>query len=249
MTPTTVRVLDIPIVDTDLEAAAELLLQREAEQLKSTCAFVNVHTITEARSSPELREALQSMDLAFADGMPVQWLKSQLGGRALGRVAGPELMKIALERRDFRERRHYLFGSTKEALTLIRDRHPHANVVGTCSPRYGVWDEAESLSYVQMINEANPSFVWVGLGAPKQELWIERWAPELNAICVLGVGAAFDRAAGLQASPPTWMSAAGLEWAFRLVQEPRRLGPRYLRTNPRFMLHTVKELISSRLRG
>lgn len=145
---------------------------------------------------------------------------------------------------------HYLFGSTPAVLDALqvslREQHPHARIVGAVSPPFGKVSDDRALQDVEDIRRAGPDLVWCGLGAPKQELWMNRYASLLAPAIAVGVGAAFDFHAGAKRRAPVWMQRSGLEWAHRLGSEPRRLAGRYLRTNSEFLVRAALEIASSR---
>jgi N-acetylglucosaminyldiphosphoundecaprenol N-acetyl-beta-D-mannosaminyltransferase len=134
--------------------------------------------------------------------------------------------------------RHFLFGSSPAVLEALRDRltrrHPGLCIAGLLAPPMGSWDEAAAGRHRDVIDGARPDVVWVSLGAPRQELWMAANRPQLSAPLLVGVGAAFDFLSGNKPQAPRLVRDSGLEWAFRLATEPRRLARRYLLTVPRF---------------
>jgi N-acetylglucosaminyldiphosphoundecaprenol N-acetyl-beta-D-mannosaminyltransferase len=121
----------------------------------------------------------------------------------------------------------------------VQKRFPSAYICGAISPPFGHVDEHEWRKIAAEVNAARPDIVWVGLGAPRQELWMHAHRRELDAPALIGVGAVFDFASGCKKRAPAWMRRSGLEWFFRLMQEPLRLGPRYVFTNSRFLLSVL----------
>ncbi len=209
-------------------------------------ATCNVHSIVTARRDPELRAAIESADLSTADGMPVAWFLSLLRRRRQERIAGPDLMWHYCGEAAGRGERIFLFGSTPRTLGLLSARlqrdFPGLEVVGTIAPPWGEWSAALEDDLVERINASGAQLVFVGLGCPKQELWMYRQRHRIPAVLV-GVGAAFDFYAGTVRRAPLWMQKSGLEWAWRLAREPRRLVGRYLRTNVVFLFGAVRQLI------
>lgn len=202
---------------------------------------INVHSLMAARTNLPLAGALAGASLAAADGMPLVWLSRRRGYRA-GRVYGPDFMQALLSGEPCR---HFLYGSTPEVLDrlarTIAQAYPHAELCGMLAPPFGELDDTEIRDHCRTINGARPDVVWVGLGAPKQEIWMARSRMLLEAPLVAGVGAAFDFLAGTKPQAPKWLRQAGLEWAFRLATEPRRLAGRYLATIPQFLLLLAAE--------
>lgn len=206
-----------------------------------------------ARKIPELRSALNEADIATPDGMPVVWAIRWTADADQQRVYGPELMMRGLQASDSRGWSHYLYGSTPETLqsleATIAASVPQASVVGSEAPPFRELSTSEEAATLERIKESGADIVWVGLGMPKQELWIRRMAPRLPGVALLGVGAAFDFISGTKRRAPHWMQQAGLEWFFRLTQEPRRLWRRYLWNNPAYLVLLVRQVVTQRLRS
>ena len=171
-----------------------------------------------------------------------------LGQNLTSRVYGPELMDRACQRAARNGQRFYLYGGRNqgalvELARLLRLRHPDLKIVGGHVPPFRALTDEEEASVVADIERCRPDVVWVGIGVPKQEKWMARMRDRLSAPVLIGVGAAFDFHAGLVPQAPDWMQRIGLEWAFRLAQEPRRLWRRYLRYNPRFVAGFARQYV------
>jgi N-acetylglucosaminyldiphosphoundecaprenol N-acetyl-beta-D-mannosaminyltransferase len=170
--------------------------------------------------------------------MPVVWLAGREARVPVSRVYGPDMMLAVSEDGLATQYRHFFYGSTPETLdaliTRLSARYPGMVVAGSYAPPFGTLSSEEDARMVEIINESAPDIVWVGLGMPKQELWVAEHQDRLTAPVLMAVGAAFDFHAGTVRQAPTWMQRSGLEWLFRLVQEPRRLWRRYLLANTRF---------------
>lgn len=199
--------------------------------------FATAHTIVEAHDDPRLRDAL-ARGLVQPDGMPLVWL-GRRAGIPVDRVCGPDFLPALVERSVFEGRTHYFFGGgpgVAEALAArLEARFPGMRVAGTMSPPFRAVSTEEDDVIVDRINAANPDYVWVGLGAPKQDLWVADHRSRLRAAALLAVGAAFDFHAGTRRRAPSWMQRTGMEWVYRLITEPRRLAGRYTRVNIRFL--------------
>jgi N-acetylglucosaminyldiphosphoundecaprenol N-acetyl-beta-D-mannosaminyltransferase len=183
---------------------------------------------------------LQRATLVLPDGMPVVWAANMLGESLRERVYGPELMMRYNDRCAERGHRVWLYGGRDQGSLVqlalsLRRRHPGIQIVGGYSPPFRSLAADEEASIVRQINDARADVLWVGIGVPKQEKWMARMRDRLDAPVLVGVGAAFDFHAGLVPQAPAALQRLGLEWAFRLVQEHRRLWRRYLRYNPRFV--------------
>lgn len=216
-----------------------------------TLAFCNVHSVVEARDDGDLALALREMDLTTPDGMPLVWALRALGHRGQQRVYGPDLMELALRHGVERGWTHFFFGSTPETLARLvaraRERAPGVCIAGTMSPPFRDLTAEEVDEVVAAVRASGARQVWVGLGMPKQEKFIHVLRGRLPGCNLLAVGAAFAMLAGDLRQAPDWIQRAGLEWLYRLVQEPRRLWRRYARTNPRFVLLLARQLAYARL--
>ncbi len=199
--------------------------------------FATAHTLVESRADEHLHDAL-SDGLVQPDGMPLVWL-GRAGGRRVERVCGPDFMPALIENGIQAGRTHFFYGGAPgvpEALAgRLSARYPGLKVAGTLSPPFRVLSAAEEDLIVAQINGAAPDYVWVGLGTPKQDLWLAAHRPRLDASALIAVGAAFDLLAGRRHRAPKWMQRTGTEWIYRLAMEPRRLGSRYTRVNARFL--------------
>jgi N-acetylglucosaminyldiphosphoundecaprenol N-acetyl-beta-D-mannosaminyltransferase len=212
----------------------------------------NVHTVMASAEDPDLRAALLSSSVNVPDGQPLVWAMKALGHRLERRVYGPELMARACERAAASGQRFYLYGGRNQGALFqlalnLRQRYPGIKIVGGYSPPHRPLTTEERDVVIGEINSAGPDVVWVGIGVPKQEKWMAGMRPHLEAPVLVGVGAAFDFHAGLVAQAPGWIQDAGLEWAYRLAREPRRLWRRYLRYNPRFLTAFARQLTADRM--
>jgi N-acetylglucosaminyldiphosphoundecaprenol N-acetyl-beta-D-mannosaminyltransferase len=250
--PATVEIVDVPIAVTDYDQTLDWMGSMVAERRSCYVCACNTHTVMASREDPELRAALRSpYALNVPDGQPLVWALNALGNSLTDRVYGPELMARAFARGASNEQRFYLYGGRDQAALVrlgqtLRRRFPGVNIVGGYSPPFRALTAEERNAVAEDINEAEPDVVWVGIGVPKQEKWMAALRPHLEAPVLVGVGAAFDFLAGLVPQAPPMLQKAGLEWAFRLTQEPRRLWRRYLRYNPRFVAAFARQLVAHR---
>ena len=205
----------------------------------------NVHVLETAQRDPALMAALGHAQVVFPDGAPIAWVQRRRLGGAQARVGGPDLMDGVIRDGCAVGLRHALYGSTRAVLddleAALRARYPSARIVASIAPAFGPQADADVELELARLRKAGPDVVWVALGAPRQELWAARHAGELAPALVIGVGAAFEFHAGTKARAPLWMQRRGLEWLHRLVSEPRRLGPRYLTTNSRFLVRALAD--------
>lgn len=232
----TFEVLGVRLSAAPFDAVVERLLQAPATGERLATHFATVHSIVEARDNPALRGSFHR-GLVEPDGMPLVWL-GRRAGIPVERVCGPDLMPALIERGVPLGRSHYFYGGAPgvpEALAQrFATRHPGLRIAGTASPPFRALSAAEEREVIDRINDASPDYVWVGLGAPKQDLWVAEHRPALAAAALLAVGAAFDFHAGTRRRAPAWMQRSGTEWLYRLASEPRRLAGRYTRVNARF---------------
>lgn len=237
-------------VTTYADATETIIEAAEARQSFAVSALA-VHGLMEAVSDAEFRRQVNSIDLTTPDGQPVRWAMNALHATDLAdRVYGPDLTWHVLDAAAERGIGVFLFGSTQEICDRfaeeIRRRSPSSIIVGIQADRFRDATPEEDEADIATINDSGAGVVLVGRGCPRQERWVADHRGKVNA-AMLAVGAAFDYGAGSLTSPPTWMQRAGLQWLYRLGQEPSRLWRRYLITNSRFLLHLGKGLVTSRL--
>jgi len=218
---------------------------------RDTCHFIAVtgmHGITEAQHDPWFKKILNFADLVVPDGMPLVWLGRRHGHPLKRRVYGPELMETFCSATGSMYR-HFLFGGmpgVAASLGKVLNEKYKINVVGDYSPPFRSLSNEEDEEILAIIRAAKPDVLWVGLSTPKQERWMYEHRPKLHVPVVLGVGAAFNLVTGRSAQAPRWMRERGLEWSFRLLQEPRRLWRRYIIYGSEFVWNVALELLSLR---
>ena len=202
----------------------------------------NVHTTVMSFDNADYCAVQNGGILAIPDGGPLSCVGRKRGFSMMKRTTGPDYLMEILKISSQEGYRHYFYGSTDETLTKLKKHleknFPDVNVVGMYSPPFTKLSEEENAEIVRQINECHPDFVWVGLGAPKQELWMAEQKGKVSGLMV-GVGAAFDYMAGNILRAPRWMQESNLEWAYRLMQEPKRLFKRYLYSNVKFLWNVV----------
>jgi N-acetylglucosaminyldiphosphoundecaprenol N-acetyl-beta-D-mannosaminyltransferase len=233
-------ILGVPLAMTDYDEAMDVMDELVASRGRGYVCAAPVHALMKARDQYETRRALLGSTLTVPDGMPLVWAARLLGERLEDRVYGPELMRRFNDRCAANGRRVWLYGGRDQGslvqLTLsLRRTHPGIQIVGGYSPPFRPLTPEEEGELVAQINDARPDVLWVGIGVPKQEKWMARMRDRLEVPVMCGVGAAFDFHAGRISQAPRWMQVHGLEWVYRISQEPRRLLPRYLVYNPRFV--------------
>ena len=248
------RILGTEIAITDYEQAMDAMDDLIARREPGIVCAVAVHAVTVGYEDPEMREAMARASLVVPDGMPVVWAANVLGERLTDRVYGPELMLRYNDRCAERGHRVWLYGgrdqgSLAQLALNMRRHHPGITIVGGYSPPFGPMSAEEEDEVVQRINADRPDVLWVGTGVPRQEKWMARLRDRLEVPVMCGVGAAFDFHSGRVSQAPRWMQERGLEWIYRIAQEPRRLLPRYLYFNPRFVAAFARQFLAERRHG
>lgn len=246
-----VSVLGVSVATLDAGACADLVVRWAAERGPSSearyvCA-TSVHGIVEGWRHPEFRRILRGAALVCPDGMPLVWVGRLKGRRHMTRTCGPDLMLDVCRRSTGTGVRHFFYGGAlgvPERLALELGRIcPGLLVAGCHSPPFGDLADDERAGVAERINATAAGIVWVGLGTPRQERWAAAMAPRLHARVIVTVGAAFDYHTGRLRRAPSPLQRAGLEWAYRLAQQPRRLWRRYLSNNPLFVVLATAELL------
>jgi N-acetylglucosaminyldiphosphoundecaprenol N-acetyl-beta-D-mannosaminyltransferase len=251
--PPTVSVLGVPLALTDYERTMDWMDATIAQRGKGYICVAATHTVVATQDDPELKAAVMGASLVVPDGQPVVWAMNALGHDLSSRVYGPDLMAKSCERSALTGARMFLYGGRNQGALVqlalnLRRRFAGLQIVGGYSPPFRALSEEEIDAVVAEINHARPDVVWVGIGVPKQEKWMAALRDRIDAPVLVGVGAAFDFHAGLVPQAPSWMQSAGLEWLYRLGQEPRRLWKRYLTNNPRFVLGFARQYVQHRRR-
>lgn len=237
-------VLGTPIDAVDWGTALERIVRWGAARESRYVCICNVHSVITARQNTVFARVLAESDMNTPDGAPVAWVLRHSGYPAQQRINGPDLMwrHAALAARAGQP--IFLYGGRNTTLNKLREAllqaHPGLVIAGMYSPPFRPLTLEEDAAIVDRINASGAEVVWVGLGCPKQELWMAAHRGRINAVMV-GVGAAFDYHAGTIRRAPRWMRDGGLEWAFRLAAEPRRLARRYAVTNSLFMVAVARE--------
>jgi len=239
------NVLGVGISLINLPMALDQLQQWIARRDHQYVSVCTVHTVMECQRDPALRGIVNAARMVTPDGMPLVWLSRLAGHRYVSRVYGPDLMLAELAASVAAGHRHFFFGGrdgvADRLARMMREKFPGVPIVGTLTPAVGSAEELCTPETAALINQTRPDIVWVGVSSPKQEFWMSCMRSMLEAPVLIGVGAAFDFHSGGVRQAPRWMQRAGLEWLFRLVQEPRRLWRRYLVDNPWFLFELARQ--------
>jgi N-acetylglucosaminyldiphosphoundecaprenol N-acetyl-beta-D-mannosaminyltransferase len=247
MPPETSDVLGVPLGLIDYHGALDWIDEMVQARQRGYVCVCNVHAVMASAEDPALRSALLGSSLNVPDGQPLVWALNLLGHSLDDRVYGPELMARSCARAAGSGQRMYLYGGRNQGALVqlalnLRQRFPGVRIVGGYSPPHRPLNDEEREAVIKEINGSRADLVWVGIGVPKQEKWMAEMRDELEAPLLVGVGAAFDFHAGLVPQAPNLLQESGLEWAYRLAHEPRRLWRRYTRYNPRFVAAFARQL-------
>jgi N-acetylglucosaminyldiphosphoundecaprenol N-acetyl-beta-D-mannosaminyltransferase len=247
--PSGYTVLGTHISSVTFAGALRELLEAPAAGRLMRVHFCTTHGLVEGASNRRFQEVLNGGDVVAPDGMPLVWL-GRRAGRAVERVCGPDLMPALMDRGRASGARHYLYGGApgvaERLAGRMRAKYPGVEIVGVESPPFRPLTEDDDRAVVRRINAARPDYVWVGLGTPKQDVWLAEHRAHLDASVLLAVGAAFDYLGGTRRRAPRALQRSGLEWLWRLAAEPRRLGRRYTVLNLRFLWLLARDWVRSR---
>jgi N-acetylglucosaminyldiphosphoundecaprenol N-acetyl-beta-D-mannosaminyltransferase len=240
-------ILGVRVSATTYDEAVKALLNAAHQRLPAVASCHAVHAVVVASGNPALRQAVNTFQIITADGQPVRWALNLLHKTSLrDRVYGPEFMLRICQRAAEEDLPIYLYGSTAEVIDTLRAnllaRYPQLRLAGAEAPPFRRLSSEEEEELVTRINRSGARIVFVGLGCPKQDIFAYEHRQRIQAVQVC-VGAAFDFHAGLKRMAPQWMQRYGLEWFFRVCQEPRRLWQRYLLGNSIFIAKLTAQWI------
>jgi N-acetylglucosaminyldiphosphoundecaprenol N-acetyl-beta-D-mannosaminyltransferase len=239
--PARYNVLGVGVSALTLPQARDLILGVRGTLRRGYVCVTGVHGVIESQDDAALRAIHNAAWLVTPDGKPLVWL----GPRGVERVYGPDLMLAVCDAGCSVGLTHYFYGGapgvTARLRTRLTARFPGLAVVGECTPPFRPLTDAEFSALRTDVARTRPDVMWIGLSTPKQEHFMAAHWREFDAGVLIGVGAAFDFHSGRVPQAPRWMQRSGLEWFFRLCMEPRRLGRRYLRNNPRFVWQVLAQ--------
>jgi N-acetylglucosaminyldiphosphoundecaprenol N-acetyl-beta-D-mannosaminyltransferase len=247
------EILGVAVSVVDMQRATHQIgLWVDAGEARYVCA-ADVNSIMQAQRNAAHMEALRNADMVLPDGTPLVWVSHLRGQHSMQRVPGPDIMLQLCEMGVKRNWRHFFYGGAEGVAEGLAERFqrrfPGLLVAGTHAPPFRLLSAEEQARDLERINAAHPDIVWVGLGCPKQEIWMRENASRLKGAVVIGVGAAFDFHGGRIPRAPLWMRRNGLEWLHRLSCEPSRLWRRYLVLGPAFLARAAVETFRLRLSG
>jgi N-acetylglucosaminyldiphosphoundecaprenol N-acetyl-beta-D-mannosaminyltransferase len=239
-----VDVLGIPVSATTFDDALDRVEGWIRARDPHFVLFATVHGVMEAQSDPTLAAIAQRAGMIAPDGMPMVWASHHAGITRATRVYGPDFLLAMAERSAEKGYTSFFYGGNDgvadELAATLSERFEGFRCVGTYCPPFRPLTSEEEDEVVEMIRAANPDMVWVGLSTPKQDRWMGAFVDRLGVPVLLGVGAAFDFHTGNVSQAPPWMQRNGLEWAYRLAVEPKRLWRRYLILNPKFVARILR---------
>ena len=241
--PPRVNVLGVGISAINMTQALKII---ESLILKSEQHYVcvtSVNGVMECQKDKGLKGIFNSSGLTTPDGMPLVWISKLVGFKDVSRVYGPDLMLALSGIMASKGYTSFFYGGghgvAEELAEGLQERFPGFGVVGAYSPPFRPLTPEEDTQVINKINEADPDVLWIGLSTPKQERWMAEHRGRIKTPVMIGVGAAFDFLSGRKRQAPGWMQRSGLEWLFRLTQEPKRLWRRYLIYNPLFIFNLL----------
>lgn len=241
-----VEILDCPVDRLDMNQTVRLIDKNIRENIPTHHVVVNAAKLVNMRRDARLRESVLNCDIINADGQSVVWAARFLGKPLTERVAGIDLMNRLIELARERKYKIYLLGAREEIVSRVAENFGAEIVAGF---RNGYFTDAEAETVADEIAESGAQMLFVAMSSPKKEIFLNRYKDALKVPFIMGVGGAFDVVAGKTKRAPVWMQKSGLEWFYRVVQEPRRMWKRYLTTNTIFIYLVLKEKISqNRLR-
>ena len=244
------HVLGIEVDAINLKQACKQVAELLAQRNKGYVCVAGVHGVMEAQSNQELFAAYANSEMTIPDGMPLVWVGHSQGHAEMRRVTGPDLMLEIFRRPQFANVTHYLYGGQAGIAEELREKlvaqFPWVRIVGVATPPFCEVIDREQPDFIEAVDRLRPDIIWLGISCPKQEIFMARHLPHIQSALMFGVGAAFDYHTGRIRDCSEWIKRAGLQWLHRLMQDPRRLWRRYLRTHPAFVWRIGRQLIRDR---
>jgi exopolysaccharide biosynthesis WecB/TagA/CpsF family protein len=246
-----VTILGVEIDAVTIDEAIGTIPRFIANRRSALVFWLNVDNLMKVKRDPELRAIFRASDLVLVDGTPMMWAARFLGSPLPGRVSGSDFVPAFCRAAATEGHRIFLLGALPGVADAAKDRlermNPGLRIVGTYAPPFGFEKDAcECARIVSLVRAAAPDVLFVAFGAPKEQKWLYRFRNELNVPASMGVGSTLDYLGGRLKRAPLWLQRAGLEWSYRLMQEPRRLWRRYLLEDPPFVLHVIGERFKGR---
>lgn len=238
----TCNIMGVDVAAIDMQWLLNFLNENLSKLSGDYICVSNVHTTVTAYEDEEYCRVQNGGILAMPDGGPLSSVGQKRGFKNMKRTTGPSLMEEIFKISASKGYRHYFYGSTDETLeklySVLKETYPGIQIAGMYSPPFRPMTDDEDKTIIERINETKPDFVWIGLGAPKQEKWMASHQGRVSGL-MIGVGAGFDYHAGNINRAPEWMQKSNLEWVYRLLQDPKRLFGRYWHTNTKFIWNAM----------
>ena len=242
----TISLLGVNVSRVNPVLAVQQICEWVGQKQRTYVCVAPVATLVDARRNPLYAAVVNAAGMVTPDGMPVVWLARAHGCKDIERTYGPDLLLEVCNHGQELGLRHFFYGGTEDTLRKLQQKllgtYPQILVVGHYAPPFHAQVVQEDAQVIDRINNSAADIVWVGLGSPKQDFWMQLHRPLLNAPVIVGTGAAFDFCSGVKPQAPRWMRPLGLEWFFRLCCEPGRLWKRYLIGNSLFLIYLIKDL-------
>ncbi|MBC8033318.1 MAG: WecB/TagA/CpsF family glycosyltransferase [Chitinophagaceae bacterium] len=241
-----VDLLSISVSTGSYDEFVHTIVNSAQERRSHYTCVANVHMLVEAYSDYKFASVVSNANVITPDGMPLSWALRMLYGIKQDRVAGMDLLPDLLKRASLQKIPVFFYGGTqtmlKKTVQYIKNNFPELNIAGLYSPPFRTLSASEEEFIIQKINSSGASLVFVALGCPKQEKWMAAMKDRIHAVTV-GIGGALPVLVGIQKRAPKWIQNAGMEWSFRLLQEPKRLFKRYAITNTKFLYLLTREYL------
>ena len=245
--PRRVNVLGVGSHSLNLQSAVKLMESAVVSRRRGYVCVTDVRAVIEAQDNPIYRKILNSSFLTVPDGRPAVWVGWTQGCDRMDQVAGPDLILQFCQLSSQKGYSQFFFGGAPGVAEQLRDaltqRYPGLKVVGTYTPPFRPLSGPEESDVCELLARLKPDVTWIGLGAPKQELFMAQHLKRFDTTLMVGVGAAFDMHTGRISDAPQWVKRAGFAWLHRFVQEPKRLWKRYLKSHPRFVWAITFQLL------
>lgn len=249
---TELSLFNVPVSTGKYDYFIETILRKSISSEGSYVCLMNVHMLVQAYKDYNFKQVLQNADIVTPDGQPIVWALRVLNKVRQDRVSGMDLLPDLLQQFMLRGMSVFFYGGSERLLdetkSFLKQKYPSLRIAGFISPPFRALSKNEQSEIVRVINNSKPNVVFVILGCPKQENWMAKMKSEINAT-MIGIGGALPVMVGVQRRAPIWMQKYGLEWFFRLSQEPFRLFKRYAVTNAIFIYLLTKEILMKNLNG
>lgn len=236
-----IKILDVNISEMEMDESIRFISLLIRNKWKNYICFAPASSLVKAYEDDSYKRVLNDSELVFPDGMSVVMAGRMMGSK-LNRICGVDFMETFIDKTLNKNFRHFFFGNNSYTLSeKFIEKYPILNICGYIIPNERQEGQIEKQAVINEINSCKPDIVWVGLGSPKQDIWMANHIHLLNAPILIGVGAAFDYLSGYKERAPLWMRNYGLEWLYRLYKEPKRLWRRYLIGNFKFIYYLLKD--------